>query len=86
MMVYISTQAENKLDKSQKLESLQAKHWLLSPDAFGVAMIQGDAATEVFTGLSSWSMFLHLFMLPSPFVTSSLYIDLDKEFIFVLGD
>ena len=86
-MIDFSTQTENQQapPETQNLKLLQAENKLLNSKVFGVAMIQGnDDTTKFFTGLPSWSMFLHIFMFLSPFVTPSRCVDFDNEFFAVL--
>ena len=51
-----------------KAEALQKENKILGQNAFGVAVIQGnDKATQFYTGLTKYGVFLHLFMFLTPF-------------------
>ena len=67
-------------------ETPQKKKTKLRARIFGTDMIQGnDSLTKFYTGLPTFSVFLHVFMYLSPFITPSKIVSLlEDEFLSVL--
>ena len=55
----------------------------LPSGVFGITMIQGSD-NKFYTGLPTWSMFLHVFMFLSPFISPSWCVAFDDEFFLTL--
>ena len=72
-------------DIVRRSDMLLAENKELKERSFGVATIQGDdKATKFYTGLTSYGVFLHVFMFLSPFVKSSRSLALDEELFLTL--
>ncbi len=83
-MTSASQQTED--DPAHRVETLQAENKELKQRSFGVSAIQGnDKATKFYTGLTKYSIFLHLFLFLSPFVKRSRSLALDEELFLTLA-
>ena len=80
-----NTSQQTEEDLVNKAEALQMENKILRQNAFGVAVIQGnDKATQFYTGLTKYGVFLHLFMFLAPFVQPGRSLSLDQEFFLTL--
>lgn len=80
-----NTSQQTEEDLVNKAEALQMENKILRQNAFGVAVIQGnDKATQFYTGLTKYGVFLHLFMFLAPFVQPGRSLSLDEEFFLTL--
>ena len=67
------------------VESLTKENAKLRERTFGVNTIQGnDSATKFYTGLPTWTVFVHLFAFLSPFVKQGRSLQLNDEFFLTL--
>ena len=57
----------------------------LANQTCGVSMIkENDPRTSFYTGLPSWSVFVHVFLFLSPYVIPAVLLSLEDEFCLVL--